>query len=262
MSGLWRWRVAVFRKSAFIAFLLVFIVTQARAQDEKSVLFIGNSYTYYNDMPKMVAQLLASDQGSPTHYTVDAATLGGKTLAVLWADRQVQQKFARRKWDDVILQEQSEWALSPAQVEKTAVSVATWTKAIRMFGGKPFIYGTWARQPGSYWYTDSQYAPATHDPKYMLNQLDVNGAQLAQQNSAVFVPVGDAFAAALKQDAQMPLYAGDSSHPSVSGSYLAALMFYQAISGRSAANTSYVPPGVTAVTAETLRAIAAQMGPK
>lgn len=255
--------MTVFKKSALIGLLLVLAFGgTAQAQQIKSILFVGNSYTYYNDMPKMVGELLASDAGNPVHYTVDAATIGGKTLEVLWADRQIQQKFASRKWDDVVLQEQSEWALFPAQVEKTAVSVATWTKAIRMFGGKPFIYGTWARQPGSYWYTESQYAPASHDPKYMLGQLDANGTQLAQQSGAGFVAVGDAFAAALKQDPQAPLYASDSSHPSPAGSYLAALMFYQAISGRSASNTSYVPPGVTAVTAESFRALAAQMGPK
>ncbi len=45
------------------------------------VLFAGNSYTYYNDMPAVVAELGAAT-GAPIE--VDAVTMGGATLRDHW----------------------------------------------------------------------------------------------------------------------------------------------------------------------------------
>lgn len=250
------------KKLLLSCLFLLALAQPAAAEGRKiSILFIGNSYTYANDMPRMVASVAAGDPGNSLAFEVQAATIGGKTLQVLWSDREIRKTFASRKWDYVVLQEQSEWALYPAQVEATAASVAAWSQAIRQAGGKPLIYVTWARQPGSFWYTDRQYS-ALHDPKYMQRQLDLHSAELAAQSGAVLVPVGDAFAAALKAEPEMPLYAEDSSHPSLLGSYLAALVFYEILSGRSAEKSAYVPPGLLPETAETLRRIAVKMAPK
>ena len=107
-----------------------------------SVLFVGNSYTYYNDMPQMVAQIAAGDPAGG--FTIDAksATIGGKTLAVLWKDANIQKTFTSQKWDDVVLQEQSEWALFPANIEQTAASIPVWSRAIK--AAVNFVFGLWA----------------------------------------------------------------------------------------------------------------------
>jgi len=223
-----------------------------------SVLFIGNSYTFYNDMPQMVANIAAGDAGNPVTYQIQSATRGAQTLAALLQDQSIVDVVSSRMWNYVVLQEQSLWALAPENVEATAISARTWVGKIKAQGAKPLFYVTWARQPNSYWYTDRQYG-FTKNPKYMQQQLDQSSAALSKQLGMVQVPVGDAFATALQRDAKWPLYAEDSSHPSRLGSYLAALMFYKAISGRSPENTTYAPEGMDASSAAALRKIAASM---
>ncbi|MDE1152719.1 MAG: hypothetical protein PW788_09305 [Micavibrio sp.] len=223
-----------------------------------SVLFIGNSYTYYNDMPQMVADIAAGDMGNSVIYQIQSATRGGKSLTALLQDQDIVNLVSARLWNYVVLQEQSFWAMAPESVEVTANAARDWVGKIKAEGAKPLLYVTWARQPNSYWYTDRQFG-FTKSPHYMQGQLDQSSAVLGQQLGMVTVPVGDAFATALQQDEKWPLYAEDSSHPSRLGSYLAALVFYKTISGRSPESTTYAPADMDASSAAALRKIAASM---
>lgn len=58
-------------------FCFPFVCSCVYAQDSISVLFIGNSYTYVNDLPGMLGSLAAS-QGK--EITIDSKTNGGYTF--------------------------------------------------------------------------------------------------------------------------------------------------------------------------------------
>ena len=49
----------------------------------------------------------------------------------------------------------------------------------------------------------------------------------------MLVPVGEGWRAAWRRDPSLRLYSSDDFHPSPPGTYLAALMFFQRITGRS-----------------------------
>jgi hypothetical protein len=58
-------------------------------------------------------------------------------------------------------------------------------------------------------------------------------AQAAQDVNGMLFPVGEAWRAAWRRDPSVPLYGPDGFHPTPTATYLAALVIYQQISGRS-----------------------------
>ena len=222
-----------------------------------NILFVGNSYTYKNDLPQLIAQLADGDAGLRAHLLIQSATRGGKTLQNLWDDDQVQRLFASHRWDVVVLQEQSLWAMTPAATEATAKSFGIWASAVKKQGGKVVLYQTWARQPNSFWYTDRRYA-GLKSAKDMQAKLNAASAGIVAQTGATLAPVGSAFGAALAVDSKYPLYAEDSSHPSLAGSYLAALVLYKAVTGRALPQNISPPAAITPQTAGLMAKIAAE----
>lgn len=237
-------------------FALVFVllaVTPARAET-LNVLFIGNSYILRNDLPGMLEKIAASGQG--VQIKAQAAAKNGATLGQLWGDEKLRSALYIGRRDFVVLQEQSLWAQLPETVEDTATSARLWGEEIAKAGAKPVIFETWERQPGSFWYTDKRYG-YLKSPKNMRDKNFAAASALAAQMNAQVAPVGHAYAALLKTNPKWPLYEADSHHPSVPGTYLAALVFYKTLTGRSPEETTFVPQGVNAESAAVLRQIAA-----
>jgi hypothetical protein len=66
------------------------------------------------------------------------------------------------------------------------------------------------------------------------------------------VPVGQAFEAAREMKGAPDVWGPDHHHPSVAGTYLAALVFYRSFTGRSGAQATWRPNGLNAQDAATL----------
>ncbi len=64
---------------------------------EIRVLFIGNSFTFYHDLPKMVAELAEAGEQRPLHF--DSETPGGYTLEKHWQDGKAVAKIQSGRWD-------------------------------------------------------------------------------------------------------------------------------------------------------------------
>lgn len=236
------------------AFLFMFLaVTPVRAET-LHVLFIGNSYILRNDLPGMLEKIAASGKGP--QIKAQAAAKNGATLRQLWGDDRLRGELKIGHRDFVVLQEQSLWAQLPEAVEDTATSARMWGEEIVKVGAKPVIFETWERQPGSFWYTDKRFG-FLKSPKNMRDKNAAATAALASQLKAQVAPVGRAYGTLLKQNSKWPLYEADSHHPSIPGTYLAALVFYKTLTGRSPEETAFVPQGVNAESAAVLRQIAA-----
>lgn len=111
-----------------------------------NILFIGNSYTYYNDMPKMLESLA---RAAGFYAEVASVTKGGYTLARLASDdnengRRVTAALSGdMKYDRVILQEQS--VLSAAEPERFAEGLRAITEKLKEYQPQavPVLYETW-----------------------------------------------------------------------------------------------------------------------
>jgi hypothetical protein len=185
----------------------------AKPTDELQVLFIGNSFTYFHDLPKMISELAKAGKQRPLHY--ERETPGGCSLEKHWKDGKALAKIQSRKWDFVVLQDQSQAPL--LKRESMFAHAKKLDAEIRMQGSKTILYMTWAVQNKP----DNQ---ATISKAYL---------DLSKELKAEIAPVGNAWEAALTADKQLVLHEKDKSHPNVTGSYLAACVFYATIYSKS-----------------------------
>jgi hypothetical protein len=225
-----------------------------------NVLFIGDSYTYVNDLPGMLTQIAATAGVPPTIATAEAVQ-GGSTLEVLWDLGTPVDEIAKGHWTHVVLQgESGEPLLDPADFDTYAQRFENLAIAV---GAQPALFVTWARAAGwpvygtVYTSPDGESEWAVICPAQMQDVVTLGYANLAQQQpDDLLVCVGPAFQLALQQHPEITLYQTDFTHPTVAGTYLAASTFYVALTGQPVPPQSAVPAGVSAQEAEELRQIA------
>lgn len=198
-----------------------------------SVLFIGNSLTEANDVPSIV-EALARAGGRP--LIVDSVTYGGVSIEDHW-NRGTAQRIQSGGWKYVVLQQ------GPSSLAESRANLREWTKrfdaVIRAQGGTTALYGVW---PDA---SRLSFFQAVSD-SYRLAAQDVGG---------LYLPAGDAWRAAWRRQASLPLYGSDQFHPSAMGSYLAALAIYGGLTG---ASPTGLPSRLVLRTGATLEVTAAQ----
>ncbi|AXT20915.1 hypothetical protein D7030_10845 [Flavobacteriaceae bacterium AU392] len=180
--------------------------------DTLKVLFVGNSYTYYSDLPQLTS--LISNHTKVKLVTKSSVT-GGANLNHHWnGERGLKTKdiIKSGNFDIVILQEQSLGTIQNAN--RFLGVVKKFSTFIRQHGAKPYLYTTWAREK-----KPQQQKTITRVYK-----------QAARDNNAGIVLAGEAWALARKQNSNIDLYIEDGSHPSSLGAFLTACLFVNTIS--------------------------------
>ena len=190
----------------------------------ESILFVGNSYTYYNDLPKLFEALARENR---REIRVDSVTKGARKLSEFRkSEDPYTEKLAAllcaHHYAATFLQEQS---ILPLNGE------ATFLLGVRhlceMLDGKSdrvILYQTWARKAGhktlvqNGWTVDGM-ACGLRDAYRRV--ADAVGGEIS--------PVGEAFAAFVAKTPSLELYAEDGTHPSRLGSALAAVVHYRCV---------------------------------
>ncbi|HUT11998.1 MAG TPA: DUF4886 domain-containing protein [Thermoguttaceae bacterium] len=189
------------------------IRTSSAEEEPLRVLFIGNSYTYCNDLPGMIAGL--AEAAGARKIEVHSSVSGGCTLERHFTQENAVEKIRGQKWDAVVLQEQSTRpVLEPNTMHEFARKLHA---EIQEQGAETVFFLTWARQ---------------HKPE-MQDALNDAYFGIAGQLGATVAPVGVAWKNALAADAGLVLHAKDQSHPNPAGSYLAACVFYATLLEKS-----------------------------
>jgi hypothetical protein len=211
------------------------------APSELRVLFVGNSYTYVNDLPHMLAQIAAS-AGSPPVISVEQVVAPGATLGDHWLDGIAPTRIYERTWTHVVLQEQSQTPPS----ESFSESARRFGDLIVAAGARPTWFVTWAHA----W----AFATAPTDPIPDQDALTWAYAEAARPwPQSVLACVGEAFRRSLREHPAIALHQSDASHPTLAGTYLAASTFYVALTGKPVPAASVVPDGLGADDAVLLR---------
>lgn len=185
-----------------------------------SILFIGNSYTYYNDMPTIFKNL-----GQSAGYTldVDSITKGSHKLSQ-FADpsdeygKKVEQALTgTKKYDYVVLQEQSVRPITDDAPDFYS-AVRNLAERIRKTGAEPILYSTWGRKTGhstlnTYGWTNES----------MTWKLAASYQKIGDELNIKVAHVGLAFYDIYTSKKGLELYDADITHPSFMGSYLSAM---------------------------------------
>jgi hypothetical protein len=215
------------------------------------VLFVGNSYTFVNDLPGVVRHL-ASAAREPLRLEAVQECPGGATLKQHWDSGRDVALLHETHFDWMVLQGQSEEpSFEPAQLERDMYPyVAKLVDAGRETGTRALLFLTWARREG-----DPANAPG--DTYAAMQRRIVTGYETVSARLRVPVaPVGIAWQRALESPPGTSLWASDGSHPSVAGTYLAACVIYAALFGHSPAGNRFTE-GLDERTASTLQGVAA-----
>ncbi len=190
-----------------------------------NILFVGNSYTFYNDMPEMFEKL-ANDNGK--NVNVYSVTKGGRKLVDYeTADEttaKLQEALDERRYDVCIIQEQS--ILPASDYDAFIRGLDGVIKMVKDRADRLVLYATWGRKRGSTvldqhnWTTSSMTELLSHS---YFKAAKIYGADIS--------PVGENFLKLMKNSTDTELYNADLSHPSYDGSCLAALTHYYTLFG-------------------------------
>ena len=198
----------------------------ALPKDKKyTILFIGNSYTQYNDMSTKIFKPMAEAAGYDV--VINSVLKGGYTLQK-FADpndqygAKVEELLTNCRYDFVILQEQS---LRPVNdPARFYGGVRKLCDRISATGATPVLYATWGRKTGSQDLADLQMTNES-----MTWALDAAYSAIGKEKGADVAHVGLAFFDVYTSEKSIELYASDLYHPSYNGSYLAAATLFAKI---------------------------------
>ena len=179
----------------------------------KHVLFVGNSLTYFNDLPGIVEAL--ADSAHETLLETRMVALPDFSLEDHWADGRAAALIRKGGWHVVVLQQ------GPSSVEANRQLLIDYAQRFdglsRDVGARSALYMVWPT-------SDRQQDFDRSSESYRLAATAVNG---------LLFRVGDAWREAWRRDASLQLYSADGLHPTVEGSYLAALVMYATLYGKS-----------------------------
>lgn len=216
-------------KRLYVSLLFILLgLASINAQDSKKVLFLGNSYTYVNDLPLMVEKMA---QSSGDELIYDSNTPGGTRFMFHASNAASLNKIKSNDWDYVVLQGQSqETAFPESQLQNEVYPyVEILSDSIRANNAcsQPLFYMTWGRENGDA--GNCPNAPWFCEYLTMDSAIRETYIFMAQENEAFVAPAGAVWRNLRMNYPSLDLYSNDGSHPSLAGSYAAACAFYTLI---------------------------------
>lgn len=190
----------------------------SRKNESLSILFIGNSFSYYHCLPKLVADFVRAS--SLKKVIAEGVFRGGATLKELWDDGHALKKLRNKKWDYVVLQERGRLG---GIIKEDVVHV-----------GKPKAFIAYATRFNSEIKKSGAKTILYCPPAFLgvglisdAKKLHAAYATLARKLQITMIPSEIAFSLALKKRPHMNLYERDRHHPNPLGTYLLAALFYR-----------------------------------
>ncbi len=227
----------------------------AQTPIKRTVLFLGNSYTYVNNLPQLIKDIALANGDT---LVFDSNCPGGHTFNNHFNNATSLSKINAQAWDVVILQAQSqEPSFSPGQVSAQTLPYAIkLDSAIKQNNTctETIFFETWGRKNGDA-SNCASYAPVC---TYlgMQDRLRQSYKLFADTTQSIMSPAGEAWRKSIAQNPSLELYSSDQSHPSLEGSYLTACVFYEVLFHHSVLSNTYAAGISTNTTVTFLQQIA------
>lgn len=187
---------------------------QGKASAKKlRVLFIGNSLTYYNHLPSIVKAL--AEASGQKGFEFRMVAYPNFSLEDHWNQGEASRSIKQGGWDVVVLQQGPSASTEGRQF--LLEYARRFADEIHRAGAKPALYMVWPL--------------SGRNPNF--DGVAESYRQAAKAAKGLLFPVGEAWRAALQRDPKLDLYTPDGLHPTAAGSYLAALVIYEQLYGRS-----------------------------
>ena len=208
---------------------------QATAPDDapKQVLFVGNSYFYYNDSLHNHTRRMAGEGSGIDMDDLEfrSITISGGSLDMHPIDHYLTPGAIGydAPFDLVVLQGNSAAAESEARSTRFRNAVTAMDTKIKATGARTALYMTHAYAEGHPDYTPDG-----------TERLDALYTSVGKEIGATVIPVGLAFAEARRQRPDIALQQDfDHSHPTLAGTYLASAVTYATLYGGNPVGLAY-----------------------
>lgn len=204
------------------------------SQISRKVLFIGNSYTAFNNLPQIIADVALSI-GDTLIY--DGNLPGGHTLLQHSTNPVSQSKIMMGGWHHVVIQGQSQEAIT--QEGNFYAGMTSLNSLIKQYNpcAVPVLYMTWGRKNGDSINCPNIPVMCTYDG--MDTTIKRDYLILADMLRTEVSPVSVVWKYLRTNHPGIELYQSDESHPSAEGSYAAACSFYASIFKKNPAFITY-----------------------
>jgi uncharacterized protein DUF4886 len=215
-------------------------VVNMEGEPVQSVLWVGNSFFYYNNGIHSMVSGLSAAAGKEHRIRNVMATIGGSGID--WHDvdsylrpdshmgsysfvgeNEIVFRKPGRQFDTMVVMDCSQCPIHP-QLGKVFHEYAKKDSDIaRKYGVRPVFFMSWAYK----------------DKPEMTAQLADAYTREANANGALVIPAGIAYAKAIERRPDLEFYQPDKRHPTRIGTYLAACTSYAALTGNSPVGNSY-----------------------
>lgn len=206
---------------------------------KQNVLFIGNSYTFYNDQYKVFKGICESQGMDIEVQTVvkSAANLGNFLDTTSSEYNKLVEKLQSINFNYIIVQEQSTKPITSYNSFETDIGKLKELIHKHNPNAKIVLFETWAREEGNIFYKENpQYTYKTAE-KALLDAYQ----KAAEKYDLMISYAGVGFYMSKLRNEKVNLYQSDLTHPSGAGTYLAALIHAGIIYGINPKDVSYVP---------------------
>lgn len=242
---------------------------QKKLAKEINVLFIGNSLTYFYDMPQTVQKML--NETNP-NIRIEQSTFPGQSLDGHLSDiitsrtengintrkkeegekTETEIKIAEKKWDVVILQTGTISVLIPENRELiTNKAISEIKKLVSNPNCKFILFNTWPSKneyPKQYCYPSRMIdksilkerccSPTLENLEQETNLINESYDSVARKNNLLKSDNGNKFYEVLTKYPEIELYE-DDSHPNKYGAFLNACIFYQMLTNKKASELKF-----------------------
>lgn len=204
-----------------------------------SILWVGNSFFYYNNsMHNHVSNLVraADPKSAPraTSVTISGSGIdwhdmesyfrsGGIGKYSFVGDNEIVFNKPGRQFDAVIIADCSQCPIHPQLKPVFHQYARKQSEVVAANGARPIFFMTWAYK----------------DKPEMSAQLAEQYTIAGNNNDALVIPAGLAFAKAIAKRPDLEFYQPDKRHPTLIGTYLAACTTYAAVYGKSPVGNPY-----------------------
>ncbi len=204
------------------------------------LLFLGNSFTYYNGGLETHVRLLAQGAKTPLLMEADRVTKGGATLKILQGIPEVHTAIQSGRYDWVILQDDIPEFVDH-NLSHFAEEVRRLQDEIKPTGARTALFMAWPYQRLNW---------------VSLEQIENAHRTVGRENGIPVAPVGSAFRQSLLLQPSLAMLAPDREHETIHGTYLAACVILATVTGINPVGATYRPAGISAAEASHLQQIA------
>lgn len=226
-----RWTVALAVLVSSVVLAASPAVRAPQVEKPTRVLFVGNSYFYYNGSVHVHANRIARSGDPGTVFEYRSATIAGAPLRYHAIEHLITpgKLGVEQPFEVVILLTNSTDAMFERSRAAFRETAAEFSAAIAKRGGKTALY-----------MTQAHVKPSKFAGSDMMRRTAAMYVEVGNEIGALVIPAGLAFEEAYRRRPEIKLHHElDGSHPSLLGTYLAACTVYATLYGRRSEGNAY-----------------------